>query len=200
MKSNHTLRLLVFLVVVLIIFFSFSFYSSKTEEVEEDYIAEEVIQPEDIVPPETEEAPTIEESEEDVEVMNEVIITIKNLKFNPDKITISPGTTVIWINNDTSAHKVVAYDRVFYGPRMGIGDKYEFTFTQEGTHRYFDAVFPKIGRGTVVVKEEPLPLTGGAVGIDLIAKEADGKFALLVLLFVTMVFGLGHGMFTNYGI
>lgn len=205
MKSKHPSKhpiavLIVFLVVLVLILSFFVYEGMRIREIEEEeYIVEEVIKEEEIIPEETAEIPTVE-GEGEVEVINEVTIMIKDLKFNPEKVTISPGTTVIWVNNDTASHKVVAYDRLFYGPRMGPGDKYAFTFTQEGTHRYFDAVFPKIGRGRVIVKEEPLPITGGVVGIDLGKEEADGKFALLVLLFVVMIFGLSHGMYTHHRI
>jgi len=199
-KSKHLVALLTALVVVLLIIFSFSVYEGlKREEVEEKaYVSEEVIEEKDIIPEETAEIPTIEESEGEIEVLNQVTIVINNLKFYPEKIIIAPATTVIWVNNDTIPHKVVAYDRLFYGPRMEPGDKYAFTFTQEGTHRYFDAVFPKIGRGRVIVKEEPLPITGKVVGIDLIKEETEGKFALLVVLFIVMIFSLSHGMYKHY--
>jgi len=201
MKLKHLIAMLIALVIVLMLIFSFSVYEIlKREEIKKEYVAEEVIEPEEVIPDEGEEIPDIEETEEEVEVLNEVRIKIKNLKFDPEKVTIAPGTTVIWVNNDTSAHKVVAYDRLFYGPRMEPGDKYSFTFTQEGIHRYFDAVFPKIGRGSIIVKEEPLPITGGVVGIDLSKEEANGKFALLILLFAVMVFSLGQGLYKHYGI
>lgn len=198
-KLNYLITVLIALVVVLVLVSSFSVYESlRTKEVKETYTAEEIIEPEEVIPSEEEEIPTIEEAEEEVELLNEVTIVINNLRFYPEKVTISPGTTVIWINNDTAPHKVVAYDRLFYGPRMSPGDKYAFTFTKEGTHRYFDAVFPKIGRGRVIVKEEPLPITGDVVRLDLSRNETNGKFALLVLLFVIMIFGLSHGIYTSY--
>ncbi len=200
MKLKYNVKLLLVFVIILALLYSFFVYEDlRTREIEEErYIVEEFIEPEDIVPDETTESPTIEVSGEKLEVLNEVTITIKDLRFYPEKITISPYTTVTWVNNDTVPHKVVAYDRVFYGPRMEPRDKYAFTFVYEGIHRYFDAVFPKIGRGTIIVKEEPLPVTGRVVGIDLVKKEAEGKFALLVALFVTMIIGLCHGMYKNY--
>lgn len=190
---------LIVLIVVLVLFFSFFVYEGmRGKEVEEEqYTVDEVVQTEDIIPDEREEPPVIEQTEEEIEVINEVTIEINNLKFYPDKVTISPGTTVIWVNKDTSPHKVVAYDRLFYGPRLEPGDRYAFTFTKEGTHRYFDAVFPKIGRGSVIVQEEPLPITGGVVGVDLSREESNAKFALLILLFVIMVLGLSHGIYKH---
>jgi len=178
----------------------FSFYAKfNGEEMEqtEGYMVEEVIEPEDVIPEETEESPTIEETDEVVAVMDEVIIEMYDGKFYPDEITISPGTTVIWVNRDPLPHKLVAYDRIFYSPRLQPEGKYSFTFTNEGTHTYFDAVFPKAGKGKITVKEEPLPITGGVVGIGS-EREGSGKFALLILLFVIMIFGLSHGMYNHY--
>lgn len=198
-NQKHLVMLLIALVVLLILLFSFSVYEGlRTQEIkDEGYTVEEVVEPEDVIPDEGEEIPTVE-GEGEVEVLDEVTITIKDLRFDPEKVVISPGTTVIWVNKDTASHKVVAYDRLFYGQRMATGDRYAFTFTQEGTHRYFDAVFPKIGRGTVIVKEEPLPITGGVIGVDLDREEIDGKFAMLTLLFVVMIFSLSHGMYKHY--
>ncbi len=197
MKLKYPSIALIVLIVVLILISGFFIYEGlrKQKIEEEDYVVEEVIEEEDIVPDETADIPTVEGGEE-VEVLNEVTINIHNGKFYPDELTVSPGTTVIWNNTDSFPHKLVAYDRIFYSPRLQPGDKYLFTFTQAGTHRYFDAIFPKAGKGVVIVKEEPLPITGGVI-IDLNKKEADGKFALLVLLFVIMIFGLSHGMYKH---
>ncbi len=199
LKPKHLITILIVLSIILLLIFSFSVYEIfRTQKIEEkEYTVEEIIEPEEIIS--SEEEPKIEEAEKEAEVLNQVTVVINNLKFYPEKVTISPGTAVIWVNNDTSPHKVVAYDRLFYGPRMNPGDKYSFTFTKEGTHRYFDAVFPKIGRGRVIVKEEPLPITGGIVGVDLGEEESNGRFAMLVLLFVVMIFSLSHSMYKHYG-
>ena len=197
-RQKHLITLLIALVVLLVVLFSFSVQNdSGEEEITEDYLVEEVMEIEGDIPGEGGELPTVEGGEE-VRSSQEVIINIKSLRFEPDKIIISPGTTVVWVNTDSVSHKVVAYDRLFYGQRMALDDKYAFTFTQEGTHRYFDAVFPKIGRGTIIVKEEPLPITGQVVGVDLDKEEANGKLSMIILLFVVMIFSLSKGMHMYY--
>jgi len=195
-RQKHLITSLIALVVVLVLLFSFSIYNDMAKEaVTDDYIADEVIETESDIPGE-EDIPTVE-GDAVVETSKEVIIDIKSLRFEPDKIIISPGTTVVWVNTDSVAHKVVAYDRLFYGPRMATDERYAFTFTQEGTHRYFDAVFPKIGRGTIIVREEPMPITGAVVA-DLEREEAQGKLAMIILLFVVMIFSLSKGMHRYY--
>ncbi|MBW2974366.1 cupredoxin domain-containing protein [Candidatus Woesearchaeota archaeon] len=206
---KHLVLILALLVIMLILIFTFSVYEGSTEkgpslekkpdtEKKEEYSVQEIIEPHDVIPDESEEIPLIEENEKEIEILNEVTVTIRNLRFYPNEVTISPGTTIRWFNNDTTAHKVVAYDRLFYGPRLNPGEEYTFTFTKEGSHSYFDAVFPKIGRGKIVVKGEPLPITGGVIGIDLDKEETNGKFALLTILFIVMIFALSHGIHTHY--
>src|SRR3989338_7910 len=121
-----------------------------------DYIIDE-IEPTD-VPDEIQKT-----NVEQIKVYEEVRISISDLRFSPEKIIVAPGTMVIWVNNDTVPHKIVEYNRIFYGPRMNPGETFSYTFTETGTYNYFDAVFRKVGRGTVVVQEEPLPVTGNAV-------------------------------------
>lgn len=203
MKPKSIIPVLIALIVVLMILFSFSLYDGfRKEEIkeqtEEIYTSEEVIEGKDIIPDESIESPVIEETDKDIDVLHEVTVEIMEGKFYPDKIIILPGTTVVWINRDEVPHKLVAYDRVFYGPRLQLEDKYSFTFMKIGTHAYFDAVFPKQGRGEVVVQEEPLPITGGVIGVD--AEESNGKFALIFFLFIIMIFGLSHGMYTKYNV
>ena len=203
-KTKHLVTLLILLIVALIILLIFSFYPGiKSEEVKEavgldKYTTEEIIEPEQVIPEEAAEVPVVEETEEEIETINEAEIKIRNGRFYPDEIIISPGTIVIWINNDTVPHKVVAYDRLFYGNRLSPGDSYSFTFSNEGTHSYFDAVFPKIGRGKIIVKEEPLPITGGVIGINSSKEESNAKFALVFFLSVVMIFALSHGIYKHH--
>ena len=162
-----------------------------------NYISEEVTNPNDIYINDSAVPPSIEQSEKEVEIFGEVMVVINNFNFYPKGIVITPGTSVTWFNNDTVPHKVVAYDRLFYGQRMGPGEKYTFTFTKEGSHSYFDAVFPKSGRGKIIVQEEPLPITGGVVAAGLNKQESDGKFALATILIIIMILGLSHGIYTH---
>ena len=211
-KSHHLIVVLIVLVIIL----GFSYYINikgtppiKEEEKPEEstYVSEEVehtgseeIPAEEL--PSEEEIKTSEESEKEVEILNVVTIEIANLSVKPKEITISPGTTVIWVNKESAPHKIVAYDRLFYGQRLQPGESYNFTFTKEGTHKYFDAIFAKNAklRGTITVQNEPLPITGGVIGVDLDKEESDGKFALLSLLFIVFVFALSYGIHTRYSV
>jgi plastocyanin len=70
--------------------------------------------------------------------------------FDPDIITISPGTTVIWTNKDTINHRVVhlpelpSEKELFHSELLSPGDTFSYTFNEPGRYRYSD---PQHGSG-----------------------------------------------------
>jgi len=75
-----------------------------------------------------------------------VYIEIKDLKFNPREINITPGTMVVWQNNDHNGkfgrvHMIVAHYNKFRSGRMKYGDSFNFTFDDNGTYKYFDPIY-----------------------------------------------------------
>ncbi|MEA2036664.1 MAG: cupredoxin domain-containing protein [Nanoarchaeota archaeon] len=202
-KYSYSISLLIALVVILIVLLILSLqYNTQDQEVIVPAVSEKKYTIEEVIEPETEEIAEetpLEEShiEEEIEVLNEYAILIQNLKFNPNEITVPVGTTITWINKDTSPHKVVAFDRTFYGPRMAPGGEYTFTFTEVGTYTYFDANFPKVGRGKIIVMKEPLPIIGNIIAVDQVTSP-NSAFALVVVLFAVMVFALSYGMHNHY--
>lgn len=74
---------------------------------------------------------------------NEVVtVTMKNSQFSPQKITIKPGTTVKWVNEDTVRHNVVAANEndtsglPADNALFGKGGTYQYTFNTVGTFDY----------------------------------------------------------------
>lgn len=121
-------------------------------------------------------------------IPQEVMIDVIDFDFVPNDVIISPGTTITWRNFDNKAHKVVEYKRYFYGERMELGESYSFTFNEVGVYTYFDANFPKTGRGKITVQNDPLPITGNAVLLSY--DEAQGKNGAIVVLAGLSVFSL----------
>jgi len=68
--------------------------------------------------------------------------------YLPNEITVSTGTTVSWINDDSAAHTVTSgtvtagVTGVFDSSLFMAGDVYEFTFNEAGTFDYFCMVHP----------------------------------------------------------
>lgn len=78
-----------------------------------------------------------------------VEIKIEDFAFKPDSITISPGDTVRWTNLDLVTHTVTGPD--FSSGTLRDGDSYEFTFTKEGTYRYYCSIHASM-EGVVIVE------------------------------------------------
>jgi plastocyanin len=78
-------------------------------------------------------------------------VTIHNFAFSPASVTVAPGTTVTWTNNDSTAHTVTADSG--NGPKSGQlqqGQTYSFTFSQAGTYAYHCSIHPEM-KATVTV-------------------------------------------------
>lgn len=77
--------------------------------------------------------------------------------FDPQVIDVSVGTTVVWENLDSTIHTATSGDPtggangLFDSEMMGVGDMYEFTFTEVGSQDYYCTFHPWM-LGTVNVE------------------------------------------------
>ena len=55
-------------------------------------------------------------------------VKIDNFSFGPAAITVSVGTTVIWINRDDIPHTVVSTEKVFKSKVLDTDEKFSYTF------------------------------------------------------------------------
>lgn len=79
-------------------------------------------------------------------------VRIDNFAFDAPIVTVAPGATVTWVNDDDAPHTVVAEDgRSFRSKTLDTGDTFSFTFMSAGTYGYFCSVHPHM-TGKVVVK------------------------------------------------
>jgi plastocyanin len=86
-------------------------------------------------------------------------VKIDNFTFVPQRVTIKPGTTITWVNDDDIPHAIAATGKEFRSKVLDTNDKYSFTFTTAGTFEYFCSLHPHM-TGTIVV--EPAPEGGAA--------------------------------------
>ncbi len=71
--------------------------------------------------------------------------------FNPDNYTVTAGTTVTWLNGDSTPHTVTSTTAgVFDSLNIASGATYSHTFSQAGTYNYYCAIHPNMV-GKVVV-------------------------------------------------
>jgi plastocyanin len=72
----------------------------------------------------------------------DVTVKIDNFSFAPENLTVKPGTTVTWINEDDIPHTVVATNKAFRSKALDTDDKFSFTFTTPGSYEYFCSLHP----------------------------------------------------------
>lgn len=78
-------------------------------------------------------------------------VSIEGFAFSQDTITVSPGDTVTWINNDNTPHTVTADDNSFDSGTLTRGDTFSRVFTEPGTYTYHCEPHPNM-TGTVIVR------------------------------------------------
>jgi plastocyanin len=78
-------------------------------------------------------------------------VQIDQYAFLPQHITVKPGTTVTWTNDDDDTHTVASSSKLFKSKALDTGDKFSFTFTTPGTYAYICSVHPYM-TGAIVVE------------------------------------------------
>lgn len=74
----------------------------------------------------------------------------------PTNVTVSEGTTIIWLNNDSTPHLLVSGtpdqgpSNIFYGDYFGAGESYNITIDNAGVYNYYDPTWSHI-RGQITV-------------------------------------------------
>jgi plastocyanin len=71
-----------------------------------------------------------------------VHVQIKNFAFVPARVVVSPGTRVVWTNEDEEPHTVVSDDRTFSSEALETGSHFTHTMSQPGTTTYHCSIHP----------------------------------------------------------
>ncbi|CAN5719937.1 hypothetical protein BH23GEM10_BH23GEM10_08200 [soil metagenome] len=77
---------------------------------------------------------------------------MRNLAYQPARIEVPAGTTIIWQNNDQVEHSVTATDRSWDSGVIRPGETWQRTFTEPGTHAFFCTPHPFM-TGVIVVRQ-----------------------------------------------
>jgi len=80
-------------------------------------------------------------------------VKIDNFTFNPPRLLVKLGTTVVWINQDDIPHTVASTTKLFRSKALDTEDHFSFTFSTPGVYEYFCSLHPHM-RGTIVVEAE----------------------------------------------
>jgi plastocyanin len=79
------------------------------------------------------------------------VVHIKDFKFVPATLTVAPGTTVTFVNDDQEPHTVTATNHSFDSEGLDTNQKWAHPFAAAGTYAYFCEMHPYM-HGTVIVK------------------------------------------------
>jgi amicyanin len=80
-----------------------------------------------------------------------VTVGMDHNTFIPSEITVAPGTTVTWVNNEAMPHTVVDQNKGFRSKMLAKEATFSFTFTTAGDYDYQCSIHPNM-KGKVIVK------------------------------------------------
>ncbi len=78
-------------------------------------------------------------------------VSMDHNTFIPSEITVAPGTTVTWVNNEAMPHTVVDPSKGFRSKMLAKDATFSFTFTTAGDYDYLCSIHPNM-KGKVIVK------------------------------------------------
>ena|SRR5208283_3231937 len=78
-------------------------------------------------------------------------VRIANDAFAPATLTVTVGTTVLFVNSDDDAHTVTSTDGFFDSKGLDTNHSWSYTFRKPGTYTYFCELHPFM-KGAIVVK------------------------------------------------
>ena len=67
----------------------------------------------------------------------QVAVKMSNMAFVPANLSVAPGTTVVWINNDTVQHTVTFNNGMIDSGPINPGQSFSTLFTQSGVFPYY---------------------------------------------------------------
>ena len=85
-----------------------------------------------------------------VAASGQTVVNIANFTFSPPVITVRPGATVTWVNQDDVPHAILATDQSFRSKVLDTDDRFSFTFSKPGVYDYFCSIHPHM-TGKVIV-------------------------------------------------
>jgi plastocyanin len=78
-------------------------------------------------------------------------VGIDNFQFTPPALTVKPGTTVTWVNDDDMPHLIASADGKFKSsPLLDTNGRFSVKVEKPGTYSYFCSLHPKM-QGKITV-------------------------------------------------
>ena len=77
--------------------------------------------------------------------------SLRNRAFMPDELDVAAGTTVTWVNTDSTTHTSTSNASGWNSGNIAPGSSFSFAFQNAGTFQYHCAIHPGMV-GTVLVR------------------------------------------------
>ncbi len=81
----------------------------------------------------------------------EPMVTIDNFTFSPTPLTIAPGATVTWVNEDDISHSIYCQSLNLHSHPMDTKESFAHRFDQPGAFDYVCGIHPHM-RGRIIVQ------------------------------------------------
>src|SRR5215210_3843181 len=85
---------------------------------------------------------------------DDMTVSIQDFFFDPDQLTVAPGTTVTWVNDGEAPHTVTSTDgKELDSATLQPGDTYSFTFEDDDageTYAYQCTIHPQMTASVTV--------------------------------------------------
>ena len=78
-------------------------------------------------------------------------ITIENMQFNPQALTVHAGDTIVWVNKDLFPHIVTAATKFFDSGSIGANASWRYVAAKSGDYAYGCTFHPTM-KGTLTVR------------------------------------------------
>lgn len=69
-------------------------------------------------------------------------VTIEGMRFNPEKLTIEAGETVVWVNKDLFPHTATSKGGGFDSQQIASSESWRHTFGKTGKFAYVCTLHP----------------------------------------------------------
>ena len=70
------------------------------------------------------------------------VVTIENMRFSPDALTVQRGDRVVWINKDLFAHTATAVSKAFDSHNIEPNASWTYVARNPGEYAYVCALHP----------------------------------------------------------
>lgn len=71
-----------------------------------------------------------------------LVVTIENMRFSPDALTVQRGDRVVWINKDLFAHTATALTKAFDSRNIEPNTSWTYVASKTGEFAYVCALHP----------------------------------------------------------